>query len=211
MSNLNEFNSMDDLRDELVTFLYDVKAIKLGNFTLSSGIISRFYIDLRILQSYPVYFRKAISLLKMLVFQRIGWDGFDYICSIPTSGTIFGSALSYELFKPHIYVRKDMKGYGTQKKIEGDLRSGSRVLFVEDVVTTRNSLLNAIKTIFDQTENNRVVVIMDRDQGAVEKFRGYDIKIDRAITINQTIEILKKNKRISDFEYRTIKDEMVET
>jgi hypothetical protein len=52
---------------------------------------------------------------------------------------------------------------------------------------------------------------MDRDQGAVEKFRGYDIKIDRAITINQTIEILKKNKRISDFEYRTIKDEMVET
>jgi len=85
------------------------------------------------------------------------------------------------------------------------------VLFVEDVVTTGNSLLNAIKTIFDQTENNRVVVIMDRDQGAVEKFRVYDIKIDRAITINQTIEILKKNKRISDSDYHMFKDEMVKT
>ena len=211
MSNLKEFDKINDLRDELVTFLYDVNAIKLGNFTLSSGSISRFYIDLRVLQSYPVYFRKAISLMKMLVLLRIGLDEFDYICSIPTSGTIFGSALSYELFKPHIYVRKDTKGYGTQKKIEGDLRPGSRVLFVEDVVTTGNSLLIAVKTIFDQTKNNRVVVIMDREQGAAEKFREYSLKIDSAISVNQAIDILKKNKRISDFDYRTIKDEMVET
>ena len=211
MSNLKEFDKINDLRDELVTFLYDVNAIKLGNFTLSSGSISRFYVDLRILQSYPVYFRKAITLLKMLVLLRIGLEGFDYICSIPTSGTIFGSALAYELFKPHIYVRKDTKGYGTQKKIEGDLKSGSRVLFVEDVVTTGNSLLIAVETVSDETKNNRAVVIIDREQGAAEKFRGQNMKIDSAISINQAIEILKKNKRISDSDYRTIKDEMVET
>lgn len=192
-----------------MNFLYDINAIKLGNFTLSSGSISRFYIDLRLLQSYPVYFRKAISLLKMLVLQRIGLDGFDYICSIPTSGTIFGSSLSFELFKPHIYVRKDAKGYGTQKKLEGYLKPGSRVLFVEDVVTTGNSLLTAVKAITDQTRCNRVVVLIDREQGAAEKFREYDMTIDSAISINQAIEILRNHKRISNSDYLKIKDEKV--
>ncbi len=192
-----------------MNFLYDINTIKLGNFTLSRVSISRFYIDLRLLQSYPVYFRKAISLLKMLVLQRIGLDGFDYICSIPTSGTIFGSSLSFELFKPHIYVRKDAKGYGTQKKLEGDLKPGSRVLFVEDVVTTGNSLLTAVKAITDQTRCNRVVVLIDREQGALEKFREYDMTIDSAISINQVIEILRNYKRISNSDYLTIKDEKV--
>jgi orotate phosphoribosyltransferase len=200
---------MDTLRDELVNFLYDINAIRLGNFTLSSGSVSRFYIDLRLLQSYPVYFRKAISLLKMLVLQRIGLDEFDYICSIPTSGTIFGSSLSFELFKPHIYVRKDTKGYGTQKKLEGDLKPGSRVLFVEDVVTTGNSLLTAVKAITDQTRCNRVVVLIDREQGTAEKFREYNMTIDSAISINQAIEILRNHKRISNSDYLTIKDEKV--
>lgn len=206
---MKEYKPIDDLREELVTFLYDINAIKLGNFTLSSGRASRFYIDLRLIQSYPVYFRKTISLLKLLVLQRIGLDGFDYICSIPTSGTIFGSSLSYELFKPHIYVRKDAKGYGTQKKLEGNLKPGSRVLFVEDVVTTGNSLLTAVKTIADQSRHNRIIVIVDREQGAIEKFRQYDVSFDSAISINQVIEILRLYKRISNSDYLTIKEEMV--
>ncbi|HSA74922.1 MAG TPA: orotate phosphoribosyltransferase [Candidatus Nitrosocosmicus sp.] len=195
------------LRNEIVTFLFDVNAIKLGNFTLSSGNQSSFYIDLRVLQSYPLYFRKTISLLKVLILSRIGLNEFDYICSIPTSGTIFGSSLSYELFKPHIYVRKDPKGYGTQKKIEGDLIPGSRVLFIEDVVTTGNSLLSAVKTIADYTTNNRAVIIIDREQGARVKFKEHNIPVDSAISIDQAIEILRENKRISYDDYRLIKEE----
>jgi orotate phosphoribosyltransferase len=205
---LKDLGILGHLRDEIVTFLYDVNAIKLGNFTLSSGRNSSFYIDLRVLQSYPLYFRKTISLLKMLILSRIGLDEFDYICSIPTSGTIFGSSLSYELFKPHIYVRKDPKGHGTQKKIEGNLIPGSRVLFVEDVVTTGNSLLSAVESVAEYTTNNRAVVIIDREQGAVEKFKQYNILVDSAISILQAIEILRDNKRISYDDYSTIKKEM---
>lgn len=205
---MKDLDILGHLRDEIVTFLYDVNAIKLGNFTLSSGRNSSFYIDLRVLQSYPLYFRKTISLLKMLILSRIGLDEFDYICSIPTSGTIFGSSLSYELFKPHIYVRKDTKGYGTQKKIEGNLIPGSRVLFVEDVVTTGNSLLSAVESVAEYTTNNRAVVIIDREQGAVEKFKQYNILVDSAISILQAIEILRDNKRISYEDYSTIKKEM---
>ena len=68
-------------------------------------------------------------------------NNFNYICSIPTSGTIFGSSrLAYELFKPHIYVRKSVKDYGMQKTFEGDLQVNSKVLFIDDVMTTGNSL-----------------------------------------------------------------------
>jgi hypothetical protein len=61
LSNLKDSDIQVILRKEIVTFLFDVNAIKLGNFTLSSGNHSNFYIDLRVLQSYPLFFRKTIS------------------------------------------------------------------------------------------------------------------------------------------------------
>jgi orotate phosphoribosyltransferase len=200
---------MNELKDELVTFLFDNRAIRIGNYILSSGRSSHFYIDLRILQSYPVYFRKTITLLKNIVLSRIGLDEFDCICSIPTSGTIFGSSLAYELFKPHIYVRKDTKNYGTQKKIEGEIKPGSRVLFIEDVVTSGNSLLSALKTISERSSTNRAIVIIDRQQGAAENFKKHNLQIDSVISVVNAVEILKNNNRISNDDYDSIREEIL--
>ena len=200
---------MNELKDELVTFLFDNHAIRIGNYILSSGRSSRFYIDLRIIQSYPVYFRKTITLLKNIVLSRIGLDEFDCICSIPTSGTIFGSSLAYELFKPHIYVRKDTKNYGTQKKIEGEIKPGSRVLFIEDVVTSGNSLLSALKTISEWSSTNRAIIIIDRQQGAAENFKKHNLQIDSVISVVNAMEILKNNNRISNDDYDSIREEIL--
>ncbi|HYF99029.1 MAG TPA: orotate phosphoribosyltransferase [Candidatus Saccharimonadales bacterium] len=200
---------MNELKNELVTFLFDNRAMRIGNYILSSGRSSHFYIDLRILQSYPVYFRKTITLLKSIVLSRIGLDEFDCICSIPTSGTIFGSSLAYELFKPHIYVRKDAKDYGTQKKIEGEIKPGSRVLFIEDVVTSGNSLLSALKTISEQSSTNRAIVIIDRQQGAAENFKKHNLQIDSVISVVNAVEILKNNNRISNNDYDSIREEIL--
>lgn len=206
---MKECDSMNELKDELVTFLFDNRAIRIGNYILSSGRSSHFYIDLRILQSYPVYFRKTITLLKNIVLSRIGLDEFDCICSIPTSGTIFGSSLAYELFKPHIYVRKDTKNYGTQKKIEGEIKPGSRVLFIEDVVTSGNSLLSALKTISERSSTNRAIVIIDRQQGAAENFKKHNLQIDSVISVVNAVEILKNNNRISNDDYDSIREEIL--
>lgn len=206
---MKECDSINELKDELVTFLFDNRAIRIGNYILSSGRSSHFYIDLRILQSYPVYFRKTITLLKNIVLSRIGLDEFDCICSIPTSGTIFGSSLAYELFKPHIYVRKDTKNYGTQKKIEGEIKPGSRVLFIEDVVTSGNSLLSALKTISERSSTNRAIVIIDRQQGAAENFKKHNLQIDSVISVVNAVEILKNNNRISNDDYDSIREEIL--
>jgi len=207
---LNE-NDKIQLEEDLILFLFDKNAIKIGNFTLSSGRKSRFYLDLRILQSYPLYFRKTISLLKTLIHSQIGLESFDYLCSVPTSGTVFGSALSYELFKPHIYVRKDLKNYGTQKKIEGALEPNSKILFVDDVITTGQSILTAVESLSNNSVISGVVVLVDRQQGSQNLFDQFTLKIRSAITILRIINILNDNARINKNEYDRIKEELVES
>ena len=207
---MNE-NDKIQLEEDLILFLFDKNAIKIGNFTLSSGRKSRFYLDLRILQSYPLYFRKTISLLKTLIHSQIGLESFDYLCSVPTSGTVFGSALSYELFKPHIYVRKDLKNYGTQKKIEGALEPNSKILFVDDVITTGQSILTAVESLSNNSAVSGVVVLIDRQQGSQNLFDQFTLKIKSAITIHRIIDILNDNARINKNEYDRIKEELVES
>jgi orotate phosphoribosyltransferase len=207
---LNETDKIQ-LEEDLILFLFDKSAIKIGNFTLSSGRKSRFYLDLRILQSYPLYFRKTIFLLKNLVHSQIGFGSFDYICSLPTSGTIFGSALSYELFKPHIYIRKDLKNYGTQKKIEGALEPNSKILFVDDVITTGHSIVSGIESLSDHSVISGVVVLVDRGQGSQDLLDQYSVKIKSAIPILRIIKILNDNARIDDDEYDAITEEIVES
>jgi len=60
---MSEKDNKLSIVNDLILFLYDKDAIKIGDFTLSSGKRSKFYLDLRILQSYPTYFRKSIFLL----------------------------------------------------------------------------------------------------------------------------------------------------
>jgi len=199
------------MEEDLVLFLFDRNAIKIGDFTLSSGKKSHFYLDLRILQSYPLYFRKTISLLKDLIHSQIGFESFDYICSVPTSGTIFGSALSYELFKPHIYVRKDLKSYGTQKKIEGALEPNSKILFVDDVITTGQSILSGIESLPNHAVLGGVVVLVDRNQGSQDLFNQFGLKIKSVIPFFRIIKILNDNARIDKNEYFKIEEEIADS
>jgi len=194
---------LKNLINDLILFLYDKGAIKIGDFTLSSGIKSKFYLDMRILQSYPKYFRVSILLIKKYIVDKIGMNNFNYICSIPTSGTIFGSSLAYELFKPHIYVRKSVKNYGMQKTFEGDLQINSKVLFIDDVITTGNSLLSSIELLKDKSIINDVLVFIDRRQEYRSLLNKYNLNIHRIISIDKIFEILFQNDRIGkqDMDY----------
>ena len=75
-------------------------------------------------------------------------------------------------------MRKEKKSYGTSKQIEGELNEGDNVIVVEDVTTTGGSLLKAIKVI---EENGGIVkrafVCVDREEGAIEKFKKEGIKL----------------------------------
>jgi orotate phosphoribosyltransferase len=202
-----EENNNKSLLNDLILFLHTKEAIKIGNFILSSGKKSKFYLDLRILQSYPIYFRISIFLLKKYIIHNIGMNNFEYICSIPTSGTIFGASLAYELFKSHIYVRKNTKNYGTQKTFEGDFVSNSKILFIDDVITTGNSLASSIELLRDRSIINDIIVFVDRKQGK-DILKEYKLKIHKIISISEIFEILYLNNRITEKFYYELKNEI---
>ena len=175
---------------EMALFLLKSDSLKFGLYTLASGKQSPYYIDLRILQSFPRYFRLTIIALRDLISREIGSD-FDSLGSIPTSGLIFASALGYEMLKPLIYVRKESKMYGRMKMVEGYLRPGEKVLLVDDVATTGTSLSKTIKVI---RENGAVVkdavAIISRLEGAEENLQKMGVRLVAIATINDLINAL---------------------
>ena len=180
-----------DFVKEFAIFLQESGAIKFGNFKLSSGKDSAYYIDLRLVPSYPHQFRKMVKALQNLISEKTGLDSFDCIASVPTSGLVIASALSFETVKPLIYIRQKPKDYGTESVIEGKVSEGSRILLIDDVGTTGQSLLNTIKALKDaKMVVTTAFVIVNRFEGARELLASYDVKLYEltdVLTISNTL------------------------
>ena len=182
---------------EFVTFLHQKGIIKFGDFTLASGKSSSYYVDLRLVPSYPHEFRMMVKYLENQITEEIGLENFESIVSVPTGGLIIGSALAIETLKPLIYVRSKPKDYGTSKSVEGKIHDGMKVVMIDDVATTGGSVVNAIKSL---TEVNVPVkdayVIVDRMEGAKEALAELGVKMHSILDILQIAEVLYEQKMI---------------
>ncbi|GFN39270.1 MAG: orotate phosphoribosyltransferase [Thaumarchaeota archaeon] len=186
-----------DFVKEFATFLHQNGAIKFGDFTLTSGKKSSYYIDLRIVPSFPHQFRKMIKSLQNLVSENIGFDNFDCLASVPTSGLVIASALALEIVKPLIYVRNKPKEHGTGKAIEGKLRKDMRVVLVDDVATTGISLVNTIKTL---REAGAIVtdacVIINRFEGSTDLLNKENVKLHEITNVIEITNLLNKENLV---------------
>ena len=194
---------------EFAIFLLKNNIIKFGNFTLTSGKKSSYYIDLRLIPSFPHQFRKMIKNLQKLIIEKIGLDNFDSLVSIPTGGLIIGSALAIETVKPLIYVRNKPKDYGTAKSIEGKTFSDMRVLMIDDIATTGISVLNGIKQL--KTEGlsiSEACVIINRLEGADKALNSVGVTLHQLTDILEITEILFQEKLISEDVLENIKNQI---
>jgi orotate phosphoribosyltransferase len=182
---------------EFVTFLHEKEIIKFGDFTLASGKSSSYYVDLRLVPSYPREFRMMVKYLENQITEDVGLDNFESIVSVPTGGLVIASALAIETVKPLIYVRSKPKDYGTSKSVEGKIHDGMKVVMIDDVATTGGSVVNAIKSL---TEVNVPVkdayVIVDRMEGADEALAELGVKMHSILNILQIAEVLYEQKMI---------------
>jgi len=182
---------------EFVTFLHQKEIIKFGNFTLASGKNSSYYVDLRLVPSYPHEFRMMIKYLENQITKDIGLENFESIVSVPTGGLVIASALAIETVKPLIYVRSKPKDYGTSKSVEGKIHDGMKVVMIDDVATTGGSVVNAIKSL---TEVNVPVkdayVIVDRMEGADKALAELGVKMHSILNILQIAKVLYEQKMI---------------
>ena len=194
---------------EFAIFLHQNDIIKFGDFTLASGKKSSYYIDLRLVASFPHIFRKMIKNLQKLVSEKTGLDNFDSLVSVPTGGLIIGSALAIETVKPLIYVRDKPKDYGTTKSIEGKISSGMKVVLIDDVITTGNSVINGIKQLKNAGLSiSDVYVIINRLEGANNTLELEEVNLYQLTDVLEITKILFQEKLVSKEIFGKIKNQV---
>ncbi|MGB9002621.1 MAG: orotate phosphoribosyltransferase [Nitrosotalea sp.] len=198
-----------DFVKEFAIFLQESTAIKFGDFNLSSGKKSAYYIDLRIIPSFPHQFRKMIKHLQNAIAEKIGLDSFDCIASVPTSGLVIASALAIETVKPLVYIRQKPKDYGTGSLIEGKIIQGTKILLVDDVGTTGQSLVNAIRALKDaKMIVTDAFVIVNRFEGARELLASEGVRLHEVMDVMQISSILHDEKLLDEQTFERIKKQM---
>ncbi len=138
-----------NIASEIAKRLLQIKAIKLSPqkpFTWASGILSPIYCDNRIVLSNP----EARDFVKQcLVEKSKDFGNFSAVAGVATAGIAHGMLLADALGLPFAYVRAKAKDHGRQNRIEGELLPGSKVLLVEDLISTGGSSLSAVEALRD--------------------------------------------------------------
>lgn len=172
---------MEINKNELIKLLKENQVVKYGKFTLSSGKESNYYVDMKRAITDPEILLKVAEIIS----DKMDNLEVDKIAG-PTLGAIpVVTAVSIVSSIPMLMIRKAKKEYGTSELIEGDLLEGDKVIVLEDVTTTGNSLINAVKAI---SENGGIVekafVIVDRNEGAIDNLKREGIDLKPIVSVN---------------------------
>jgi orotate phosphoribosyltransferase len=180
-------------------------AVKFGDYILTSGKRSPYYIDLRQTISSPITMDWIANSLTRIVVNEIGISRIDKILGVPTAGVPFATVVSQKLGIPLIYYRQARKEHGVRKKVEGILDRNDRVLIVDDLITTGDSVIEAAEVVRDQGGVvNEMVVLLDREQGGEENLRKSRIEPHLLFKISDAMNWLHSVRLISDDIYRTL-------
>jgi orotate phosphoribosyltransferase len=145
-----------------------VKAAYLeGDFLLSSGQRSKYYLDKYRFSTEPKLLKSIAEGLAGLLPQ-----GLNCLAGVELGAVPLVTAVALETGLPFVIVRKGAKEYGTAKLIEGVLPENAKLALIEDVLTTAGQAIRAANMLTELgAKVERVVYVVDREQGALENIR----------------------------------------
>jgi uridine monophosphate synthetase len=192
-------------KDALALTLYEIGAVALGEFTLHSGKVAPIYIDLRLLASYPAALRQAAR-----AYQTVLADlQFDLLTTAPLAGLPIGTAVSLLMDIPMVYPRKTPKAYGMGKLVEGKYEAGQTAVTIDDITTSGDSILQTIKAVESVgLKVTDAVLLIDRQQGGLEAIRAAGYNAYGVITLQEILEVLEKNGRITPAQHQHVLDNL---
>ena len=160
------------LKDSLI----DCGAIKFGNFTLTSGKKSTYYVDIKQASTNPkVLHEIAVEMAKLVKDNN---NTYELIAGMELGAVPLAVALSLEITLPYVIIRKEKPSHGTSKQYVGNLQDGQQVILVEDVATTGGSVVKAIDILRGEGVSvDKVLVVVDREEGAAENLKDYDVEL----------------------------------
>lgn len=139
---------MDSVERSVAKSLLDIKAVMLRPekpFVWASGWNSPIYCDNRRILSYPEIREKIGRMMADIISER--YPDVEVIAGVATGAIAHGALIAHLLEKPFIYVRPKLKDHGTGSQIEGILGQGSKVVIVEDLISTGMSSLGAAEAL----------------------------------------------------------------
>lgn len=177
--------------------LQDCGAVKFGDFTLASGKISKYYVDVKMAVTKPNILKLISSHIVMEIMNRE--IKADYIACVELGAVPLGTAVSLDTGIPLVIVRKAQKDHGIKNRIVGEFEQKKIALLVEDVTTTGGSVINATNALRNEgLIVNYVISVVDRDEGAraaLEKEGLNLISLVQAKTLLEDYEIAEALRR----------------
>jgi uridine monophosphate synthetase len=197
--------STDDQKRQLALDLHAIGAVKFGEFVYNSGGTGPMYVDLRLLISYP----KVLKKIAKLYARQLESIQYDRLCGVAYGALPIAGAVSLEIEKPWIFMRKEgvKKDHGLKKVLEGEYNSGETVVMIEDLAMKATALLQVIPKIKDEgLQVKDAVVLLDYQKGAHENMAAAGYNLHVFITIHELLDILKNESKIDAAKYRQCVD-----
>jgi orotate phosphoribosyltransferase len=164
----------------LAELLIQYKAIEFGDFTLASGTKSRYYVDVKTAVTRP-------ELLSAVASAVASEHDFDVVAGVAVGGIPLCVATAIVKKKPYAIIRAAEKDHGKKSLIIGDVKD-KEVLLVEDVTTSGGSALYGINILRAAgAKIDRVVTVVDREQGAAAMLASHGVRILPLVRISELL------------------------
>jgi orotate phosphoribosyltransferase len=161
---------------DLIDALRAADAVKFGEFELAHGGTSEYYVDKYLFETDP----DCLRLIAEAFAERVG-DA--KLAGVALGAVPLVAVTSVETGNPYVIARKQAKEYGTGNRIEGRLEEGEEVVVLEDIATTGTSAIEAVEALREAgAVVSRVLVVVDREEGARERLAEHDVELDALLT-----------------------------
>ena len=167
--------------DALIDALRAADAVQFGEFELAHGGTSNYYVDKYLFETDP----HCLRLVANAFAERVGEEK---LAGVALGAVPLVAATSVASDTPYVIVRKKQKGYGTGNLVEGRLEDGEEVLLLEDIATTGGSALDAALALRDAgAVVERVLVVVDREEGARETLAEHGLELEALLTASELL------------------------
>jgi len=167
--------------ESLVDVLRGSDAVRFGEFELSHGGTSDYYVDKYAFETDP----ESLSAVAGAFAERVG----DHTLGGVALGAVpLVAVTSVESGNPYVVVRKAAKEYGTGNRIEGTFEQGEEVVVVEDIATTGQSAIGAVGALREAGATvSRVLVVVDREEGARDRLADHGVDLEALVTASELL------------------------
>ena len=207
----NSFPDKATIAELTAKMLWEIGAVHFRAdepYTFTSGLKSPVYIDCRKLISYP-RIRSAVSDFGCATVMRdAGFEKYDVVAGGETAGIPHAAFIAERLGLPMIYIRKKPKGFGRNARIEGDLKKGQRVLFVEDLTTDGGSKIgfaDAIREAGAEVTDTFSVFYYDIFKDAPATLKEHGMDLHYLTTWHEVLAVARIEKLFDDETLEAVK------